>query len=110
MMQAFFSFIFFLLLPLAIGVLIIYLSIDLFEYLKKYHPMTYKQMSFESLFGMSGDNSLIYLIKPQAYVRFLMAPVDLQDQNIKTYKQRIKLGFIGLLGLFVIYLLWNLIF
>mgnify|MGYP001551174014 FL=1 len=72
--------------------------------------MAYKQMSFESLFGISGDNSLIYLIKPQAYVSFLMAPVDLQDQNIKTYKQRIKLGFIGLLGLFVIYLLWTLIF
>ena len=109
-MQAFFSFIFFLLLPLAIGVLIIYLSIDLFEYLKKYHPMTYKQMSFESLFGMSGDNSLIYLIKPQEYFRFLLAPADLQDHNIKVYKHRLKLGFIALLGLFVIYLLLNLIF
>jgi hypothetical protein len=67
-------------------------------------------MSFESLFGISADNSLLYLIKPQEYVRFLMAPVDLQGQNIKTYKQRIKLCFIALLGLFVIYLLRTLIF
>lgn len=109
-MQGFLSFIFFLLLPLAIGILIIYLSIDLFEYLKKYHPATYKQMSFESLFGMSGDNSLVYLIKPQEYVRFLIATADLQDRNIKLYKKRIKLSFIGLVGLFMIYLLWTLIF
>ncbi len=67
-MQTFFSFVFFLLLPLGLGILIIYLSIDLFEYLKKYHPTTYKKMSYESLFGMSGDNSLLYLIKPQEYV------------------------------------------
>ena len=67
-------------------------------------------MSFESLFGMTGDNSLLYLIKPQEYVRFLMSPADLQDQNIKLYKKRIKLSFIGLLGMFLIYLLWSLIF
>ena len=109
-MQTFFSFIFFLLLPLGLGILIIYLSIDLFEYLKKYHPGTYKNMSFKSLFGMTGDNSLLYLIKPQEYVRFLMSPADLQDQNIKLYKKRIKLSFIGLLGMFLIYLLWSLIF
>ena len=42
-MGSFFSFIFFLLLPLAIGILTIYLSIELFEHLKKYHPATYQQ-------------------------------------------------------------------
>ena len=84
-MGSFFSLIFFLLLPLALGILTIYLSIDLFEYLKKHHPAAYKQMSFNSLFGMSG-NDLLYLVKPQEYFRFLMAPANLQDLNIRTYK------------------------
>jgi hypothetical protein len=90
--------------------LTIYLSIDLFEYLKKYHPGTYKQMSFESLFGLTADNSFFYLIKPQEYFRFLLAPSDLRDHNIKTYKQRIKISLSALLGLFVIYMLWTLLF
>ena len=109
-MESFFSIIFFLLLPLSIGILTIYLSIDLFEYLKKYHPATYKQMSYENLFGMSGDSSLFYLIKPQEFFRFLLAPADLQDRNIKLYKTRIKLSLFALLGLVAIYVLWSIIF
>lgn len=109
-MGGFFSFIFFWLLPLAIGILTIYLSIDFFEYLKKYHPTTYKQMSFESLFGMSGENALFHLIKPQEFFRFLLAPVDLQDNTVKMYKQRIKISLFALMGLIVILIVRTLLF
>ncbi|MGD9057849.1 MAG: hypothetical protein PVJ41_11395 [Desulfobacterales bacterium] len=109
-MAAFLSFIFFLLLPLAIGILTIYLSIELFEHLKKYHPTTYKQMSFESLFGMSGENAFFHLIKPQEFFRFLLAPADLQDHAVKTFKQRIKISLLAFLGLVVIFMLRSLIF
>ena len=109
-MAAFLSFIFFLLLPLAIGILTIYLSIELFEHLKKYHPATYRQMSFESLFGMSGENAFFHLIKPQEFFRFLLAPADLQDHAVKMFKQRIKISLLAFLGLIVIFMLRSLIF
>ena len=109
-MASFFSFIFFWLLPLAIGILTIYLSIDFFEYLKKYHPKAYQKMSFQSLFGMSGENALFHLIKPQEFFRFLLAPADLQDNTVKTYKQKIKISLSALLGLIVISIVQTLLF
>jgi hypothetical protein len=109
-MSSLFSFFFFVLLPLAIGILTIYLSIDFFEYLKKYHQPDYKQMSFASLFGISNENFIFHLIKPQEFFRFLLSPADLQDNNIKVYKTRIRLSLLALMGLFAIILLWSIIF
>ena len=106
-MSSLFSLIFFMLLPLAIGMLTIYLSIDFFEYLKKYHPPEYKQMSFASLFGISNESFIFHLIKPQEFFRFLLSPADLQDNNVKVYKTRIRLSLLALMGLFAIILLWS---
>ena len=102
----FFSFILFVLIPLAIGILGIYLLIDFFEYLKKNHPSKYKQLSYESLFGISAESFFLHLIKPHELIRFLLSPDNLRDGNVKTYKKRIGLSLIALLGLFVIYSLW----
>ena len=109
-MSGLFSFIFFVLLPLAIGILAIYLSIDLFEYLRKYHPPIYRQMSFTKLFGISNESAFFHLIKPQEFFRFLFSPIDLQDNAVKVYKSRIRLSLMALMGLFAIILLWNIIF
>jgi len=106
-MGSLFSLIFFMLLPLAIGILTIYLSIDFFEYLKKYHPPEYKQMSFASLFGISNESFIFHLIKPQEFFRFLLSPADLQDNNVKVYKTRIRFSLLALMGLFAIILLWS---
>ncbi len=108
-MYSFFSFIFFVLLPLAIGILTIYLSIDFFEYLKKYHPPAYKDMSFENLFGISNDNGFFHLIRPKEFFQFLLSTADLQDNNVKTYKNRIKLSLFSLIGLFAIYVFWMMV-
>jgi uncharacterized membrane protein len=106
-MSSLFSFIFFVLLPLAIGILTIYLSIDFFEYLKKYHQPEYNQMSFASLFGISNEDFIFHLIKPQEFFRFILSPADLQDNNVKVYKTRIRYSLLALMGLVVIILLWN---
>ncbi len=109
-MSGFFSFIFFVLLPLSIGIVAIYLSIDFFEYLKKYHPTEYRQMSFASLFGISNESFVFHLIKPQEFFRFIFSPADLQDDNVKVYKTRIRYSLMALMGLFAIILLWTIIF
>jgi len=105
-MTGFFSFIFFVLVPLAIGLLGIYLLIDLFEYLKKNHPSSYSQLCYASLFGISAESFFLHLIKPHELVRFLISADDLRDGSVKIYKNRIRLCLLGLLGLFVIYSLW----
>ena len=109
-MGSLFSFIFFVLLPLSIGILTIYLSIDFFEYLKKYHQPKYKQMSFANLFGISNERFVFHLIKPQEFFRFLLSPADLQDHNVRVYKTRIRLSLLALMGLAAILLLWPIIF
>ena len=109
-MSSLFSFFFFVLLPMAAGIATIYLSIDLFEYLKKYHPPKYKQMSFDSLFGISNESFIFHLIKPQEFFRFLLSPSDLQDNNIKIYKSRIRMSLLALSGLFAIIVVWPILF
>ena len=109
-MSGLFSFIFFVLLPLVIGILAIYLSIDFFEYLKKYHLPEYRRMSFDRLFGISNESFVFHLIKPQEFFRFLFSPADLQDDNVKVYKTRIRLSLTALMGLFTVILLWTIIF
>jgi hypothetical protein len=105
-MASFFSFILFVLIPLAIGILGIYLLIDFYEYLKKNHQSRYKQLSYASLFGISAESFFLHLIKPHELIRFLLSPDNLQDANVEIYKKRIRLCFFALLGLFVIYSLW----
>lgn len=57
-MDNFFSFILFVLIPLAIGILGIYFLIDFFEYLKKNHKTRYKQLSYASFFWNFGRKLL----------------------------------------------------
>jgi hypothetical protein len=102
-MVTFLSFIFSVLLPIAIGILGIYLSIDFFEYLKKNHALKYRQLSFESVFGVSAENFPFHLVKPLDFIRFLFSPDNLQDSNVMLYKKKIKLFLLGLVGFFALY-------
>jgi hypothetical protein len=104
-----FSFILFVLIPLAIGLLGIYLLIDFLEYLKRNHRNRYKQLSYASLFGIPAENFFVHLIKPHALMLFIFSQDNLQDGSVKIYKQRIRLSLIALLGLFVIYFLWMIL-
>ena len=108
-MAGFFSFVFYVLLPLAIGLAGIYLSIDFFEYLKKNHPSKYRQMSFESLFGISFKSFPFHFIKPLEFIGFLFSADNLQDKSVIDYKKKIKLLMFALLGLFALFILIGLV-
>jgi hypothetical protein len=104
-MAGFFSFVFSVLLPLAIGLAGIYLAIDFLEYLKANHPLKYKQMSFESLFGFSAESFPFHLIKPVEFFGFLFSSDNLQDKSVIDYKKKIKIVLFALMGLIALYIL-----
>jgi hypothetical protein len=109
-MEGFFSFVFSVLLPLAIGLAAIYVAIDFFEYLKKNHASRYKQLSYDSFFGISAASFPFHLIKPLAFIRFLLSPDNLQDRNVIDYKKRIKLLLLAFCGFFALYFLFTIFF
>jgi hypothetical protein len=108
-MAGFFSFVFYVLFPLAIGLAGIYLAIDFFEYLKKNHFSKYRQMSYDHIFGISAESFPFHLIRPVAFFGFLFSTDNLQDEHVIDYKKKIKLLVLGLLGLFGLYILLMII-
>jgi hypothetical protein len=108
-MTGFFSFVFSVLLPIAIGLAFIYLAIDFFEYLKKNHTAKYRQMAYGSAFGISAESFPFHLIKPLEFLGFLFSHDDLQDTIVNDYKKKIKLLLFGLLGLFALFILIGLV-
>lgn len=109
-MEGFFTFVFLVLLPLAIGLSGIYVAIDFFEYLKKNHASKYMQMSYESFFGISAASFPFHLIKPLVFIRFLLSSNNLQDRNVIDYKKKIKLILLAFLVFFVLYFLFTIFF
>jgi hypothetical protein len=106
-MEGFFSFVFSVLLPIAIGFAGIYVAIDFFEYLKKNHAIKYGQMSFDRFFGISAENFPFHLINPLAFIRFLLSSDNLQDHHVIDYKKKIKLLLVALFVFFVLYFLFS---
>jgi hypothetical protein len=105
-----FSFIFFLLLPIGIGVVIIYLVIDFFEYLAKNHRSVARQMSFESIFGIPAEKFIIHLINPVVFTQFVFSKEDLDDDNVILYKKRVKICLLAMAGWLVVFILFRIIF
>ena len=97
------------LLFFGVGILGIIISIYFFEYLKRYHSESYKEMSFERPFGMSREDFFIHHIKPQKFVPFIFSAEDLDDDEITAYKKKLKLVTIGFGSFLVIFLLYSLI-
>ena len=85
-----------MLLIVGSGFLTIYLVIDFFEYLKKYHKFVWQDLCFERLFGISYEDFFFYPIKPLKFIPFLLSEDDPQNSAIAGYKKRIKFSFIGL--------------
>jgi hypothetical protein len=87
-----------LLLIVGSGFLTIYLVIDFFEYLKKYHTFVWQDLCFERLFGISYEDFFFYPIKPLKFIPFLLSEDDPEESPMAGYKKRIKFSFIGLLA------------
>jgi len=87
-----------LLLIVGSGFFTIYLVIDFFEYLKKYHTFVWQDLCFERLFGISYEDFFFYPIKPLKFIPFLLSADDPEESPMAGYKKRIKFSFIGLIG------------
>ena len=90
-----------LLLIAASGFLMIYLVIDFFEYLKKYHSMVWEKLCFEQPFGIPQKDFIIYPIKPLKIIPFFLSSDDPPDSDMALYKKRIKHAFIGFVAVFL---------
>jgi len=96
-MEHFISFVLLLLIG-ASGFLTIYLVIDFFEYLKKYHSFVWAELCFERPFGIPQKDFFFYPIKPLKLIPFILSADDQQDSSMTSYKKRIKYSFIGLIS------------
>lgn len=96
------------LLFIAVGILGIIISIDFFEYLKKYHSESYKEMSFKRPFGISREDFFFHPIKPFKFFPFIFSPGDLDDDEVMAYKKKLKLVTISFLGFLAIFILFSL--
>jgi hypothetical protein len=89
----------------AIGIFGIIMSIDLCEYLKRYHSKKWKEISFARPFGIPQENFPIHPVKPLSLITFIASSEDLDDTNINVYKKRLKMLLLALLGMFIIFVL-----
>ena len=108
-MANFFSFILLLLL-FAAGFLTIYLLIDLFEYLKRFQAVIWKELCFERPFGIPRQDFFFYPVRPFKLIPFLFAGDNIRDNRLVEYKKRIKLSLTGIIAASVINFLFNIIF
>lgn len=98
-----------LLLIAAGGFLLIYLIIDFFEYLKKYHKFVWQDLCYERPFGIPQEDFFFYPIKPNKFIPFLLAGDDSDETSMSGYKKRIKISFIGLIAVILVNLFIYLI-
>ena len=80
----------------------IYTLIDFFEYLKKFHALKWKELSFERPFGISQENFYFYPIRPLKFMPFMFTSNDINDTKVTVYKTVLKLSLLGIVFLFLI--------
>ena len=100
----------FFLLFCAIGIFGIVMSIDLCEYLKRYHSKKWKEISFARPFGIAQENFPIHPVKPIALITFIASSEDLDDTNINLYKKRFKMLLLAFVGAVIFFILFWIFF
>ena len=100
----------FFLLFCAIGIFGIVMSIDLCEYLKRYHSKKWKEISFARPFGIAQENFPIHPVKPIALIAFIASSEDLDDDNINLYKKRFKMLLLAFVCAVIIFILFWIFF
>ena len=93
--------IFSVLLFSALSVIVIYMTVDFFEYLKKFHSAIWKEISFERPFGISQDELYFYPIRLIKFIPFLLSKNDINDTNVIIYKAVIKLLLLAIIFLII---------
>ena len=80
----------------------VYVLIEFSGYLKKFHALKWKELSFEQPLGIPQEDLYFYPIRPLKFIPFLFADNDINDKNVTTYKTLLKLSFLGIVFLSLI--------
>jgi len=108
-MVNFISFILILLL-FAAGFLAIYLVIDCFEYLKRFHAVVWNDLCFERPFGIPRKEFFFYPVRPLKFIPFLFSGDDSRDRHLLEHKKRIKYALAGIIGALAINFIFRIFF
>ena len=92
----------FIVLLLALSFFSVYMLIKFFEYLKKFHALKWKELSFERPFGILQEDFYFYPIRPFKFIPFLFIKNDINDTNVTTYKTVLKLSLLAIIFLLLI--------
>jgi hypothetical protein len=80
----------------------IYMLIEFFEYLKKFHTLKWKEISFERPFGIAQENFYFYPIRPLKFIPFMIAKGDINDKKVTVYKITLNLSLLAIAFLLLI--------
>lgn len=80
-----------------------YKVVDFFEYLKKFHAVKWKELSFERPFGISQEDFYFYPIRPLKFIPFIFSKSNFNDSEVTTYKTVLKLSSLGIAFLCLIF-------
>jgi hypothetical protein len=108
-MEHFFSFILLLLL-FAASSLTIYLTIDFFEYLKRFHALVWNDLCFERPFGIARDAFFFYPVRPLKFIPFLFGADENRVSQLAEHKKRIKYSLAGVVAAMALNFLFRIIF
>ena len=95
---------------LALSFFNIYMLIEFFEYLKKFHALKWKELSFERPFGISQEDFYFYPVRPLKFIPFLFSENDIDDTKVTIYKAILKLSLLLITFVFIICSFTQLIF
>ena len=93
-------FIFSVMVFFALSVVGICTLIQFVEYLKKFHAVKWREISFERPFGISQEDFYFYPIRPLKFLPFLFSKDDINDRNVTIYKIKIKLSLLVITFMF----------
>ena len=80
----------------------VYILIEFFEYLKKFHPLKWKELSFERPFGILQEDFYFYPIRPLKLIPFIFTKTDINDTKVTFYKTVLKLSLLAIAFLLLI--------
>jgi hypothetical protein len=87
---------------LALSFISVYMLIEFFEYLKKFHALKWKELSIERPFGISQENFYFYPIRPLKFIPFIFTKNDINDTKVTFYKTVLKLSLLAIAFLLLI--------
>ncbi|MEN8244696.1 MAG: hypothetical protein ABFS43_07325 [Thermodesulfobacteriota bacterium] len=79
-----------------VGILGIFLSMEFWEYLRKYRPKQWESVTYERVFGIPRDDFPVNPIRPLKFIITIFSSENCNDLNIPSYKIKLKLIMISI--------------